>query len=93
MVLGFVVVFFVFRENSFTSSIIEVSEEQEIISTGPYGVVRHPMYVGEMCIRDSSMATYGYWRTTFRSQPSDLQLIEGWDFAIEVEDGLSANRD
>ena len=50
MVLGFVVVFFVFRENSFTSSIIEVSEEQEIISTGPYGVVRHPMYVGALIL-------------------------------------------
>lgn len=44
--LGYALVFFVFRKNSYTSRIIEVSKEQKVISTGPYAVVRHPMYVG-----------------------------------------------
>jgi len=44
--VGFFIVFLVFRENSFTSAIIEVSQEQKVITSGPYGVVRHPMYAG-----------------------------------------------
>jgi protein-S-isoprenylcysteine O-methyltransferase Ste14 len=42
--LGFLGVFFVFRENSFTSATIELAPDQKVISTGPYALVRHPMY-------------------------------------------------
>jgi protein-S-isoprenylcysteine O-methyltransferase Ste14 len=48
VVLGLLVVFLVFKENSFTSAIIEVNKEQKVISTGPYSVVRHPMYSGAL---------------------------------------------
>jgi protein-S-isoprenylcysteine O-methyltransferase Ste14 len=44
--LGLYIVFLVFRENTFTSATIEVQEEQRVISTGPYAIVRHPMYAG-----------------------------------------------
>jgi protein-S-isoprenylcysteine O-methyltransferase Ste14 len=43
---GWFIVFLVFRENSFASATIEVSGDQRVISTGPYAVVRHPMYTG-----------------------------------------------
>jgi protein-S-isoprenylcysteine O-methyltransferase Ste14 len=46
--LGLLIVFFVFRENSYTSATITVSEGQKVISTGPYRVVRHPMYAGAL---------------------------------------------
>jgi protein-S-isoprenylcysteine O-methyltransferase Ste14 len=46
VVLGLMLIFIVFRENSYTSGIIEVNKGQSVISTGPYGVVRHPMYSG-----------------------------------------------
>ena len=46
--LGLLIIFLVFRENSFTSAVIEVNEGQKVISTGPYGVVRHPMYAGAL---------------------------------------------
>jgi protein-S-isoprenylcysteine O-methyltransferase Ste14 len=46
VVLGFSIIFLVFKENSYASGIIEVGKEQKVISTGPYGVVRHPMYSG-----------------------------------------------
>jgi protein-S-isoprenylcysteine O-methyltransferase Ste14 len=42
--LGFLGVFFVFRKNSFTSATIELAPDQKVISTGPYALVRHPMY-------------------------------------------------
>jgi protein-S-isoprenylcysteine O-methyltransferase Ste14 len=48
--LGFLVVFFVFRENTYTSSVIEVAAEQRVIETGPYAVVRHPMYLGALVL-------------------------------------------
>jgi protein-S-isoprenylcysteine O-methyltransferase Ste14 len=46
--LGLFIVFRVFRENSFTSATIEVSQEQRVVSTGPYRWVRHPMYAGAL---------------------------------------------
>jgi protein-S-isoprenylcysteine O-methyltransferase Ste14 len=44
--LGFLLIFFVYRENSFASATIEIAEGQKVISTGMYGLVRHPMYFG-----------------------------------------------
>jgi protein-S-isoprenylcysteine O-methyltransferase Ste14 len=47
---GFLVVFLVFRENTFTSAVIEVASEQRVVSSGPYAVVRHPMYAGALVL-------------------------------------------
>ena len=44
--MGFLIVFRVFKANSFASGTIEVSSEQALISTGPYKIIRHPMYSG-----------------------------------------------
>ena len=41
---GWLGIFLVFRENSFGAATIELSEDQRVISTGPYAWVRHPMY-------------------------------------------------
>jgi protein-S-isoprenylcysteine O-methyltransferase Ste14 len=46
--LGLFFVFRVFRANTFTSATIEVAAEQGVISTGPYALVRHPMYSGAL---------------------------------------------
>ena len=43
-------VYLVFRENSYTSGTIEVGEEQTIVTTGPYRLVRHPMYSGAILL-------------------------------------------
>jgi protein-S-isoprenylcysteine O-methyltransferase Ste14 len=48
VVLGLYFVFLVFRENSFASGTIEVGSEQQVIATGPYALVRHPMYIGAL---------------------------------------------
>ncbi len=48
IVLGFYLVFLVFRENTFASGTIEVGAEQRVIATGPYALVRHPMYIGAL---------------------------------------------
>jgi protein-S-isoprenylcysteine O-methyltransferase Ste14 len=37
-------VYLVFKENSFGASTVEIVKGQKVISTGPYAVVRNPMY-------------------------------------------------
>ena len=44
--VGYYIVFLALRENRWAASIIEVQPGQSVISTGPYGIVRHPMYSG-----------------------------------------------
>lgn len=44
--LAYWLVFLVMRANSFAGSTIEVEKGQNVIATGPYGWVRHPMYLG-----------------------------------------------
>ena len=62
ILLGFMIVFFVFKKNSYTSSVIEVSKNQKVITTGPYAVVRHPMYSGAlMIILFTPLALDSYW--------------------------------
>lgn len=38
----------VMRENAYLSRTVEVQEDQTVISTGLYGVVRHPMYLATL---------------------------------------------
>ena len=44
--LGYLIIFFVFKQNSYASRIVEVNAHQKVVSTGLYAIVRHPMYVG-----------------------------------------------
>jgi protein-S-isoprenylcysteine O-methyltransferase Ste14 len=44
LVLSLAMIFFVFRENSYAAATIKVEAEQTVIATGPYRLVRHPMY-------------------------------------------------
>lgn len=44
VVLGFLGVLRIFKENSFAFSTIELASDQRVISTGPYTLIRHPMY-------------------------------------------------
>jgi protein-S-isoprenylcysteine O-methyltransferase Ste14 len=46
--IGMYFIFHVYRENTFTSATIEVALDQRVISSGPYRVVRHPMYASSL---------------------------------------------
>jgi len=59
--LGFFGVFFVFRENSFTSATIELAPDQKVISTGPYTLVRHPMYAAALVMLLGIPIALGSW--------------------------------
>jgi protein-S-isoprenylcysteine O-methyltransferase Ste14 len=41
---GVFLIYRVFRENTYCSSVVEVHENQTVVRTGPYRLVRHPMY-------------------------------------------------
>ena len=59
--IGFFAVFLVFKENSYASSIIEVGAEQKVVTTGPYAVVRHPMYSGALVMLVGVPLALGSW--------------------------------
>jgi protein-S-isoprenylcysteine O-methyltransferase Ste14 len=62
VILGYGVVFLAFKENPYASRIIEVTTDQAVISTGPYAIVRHPMYLGALLLYISSPLALGsYW--------------------------------
>lgn len=46
VLLGYLMVFLVFRENSYAGRTVEVVKGQKVISSGPYSIIRHPMYLG-----------------------------------------------
>ena len=48
VILGCYVVYRVFQENRFAAATIRVEPGQSLIDTGPYAVVRHPMYSGSL---------------------------------------------
>jgi protein-S-isoprenylcysteine O-methyltransferase Ste14 len=43
---AYIFIFFVFKENTYASTVIQVHNKQHVITTGPYSIVRHPMYLG-----------------------------------------------
>ena len=63
---GYIFIFFVLRENSYASRIIEVEKGQKVISTGPYAIVRHPMYLGVLLmLLFTPLALGSYWALIF----------------------------
>jgi protein-S-isoprenylcysteine O-methyltransferase Ste14 len=54
-------VLLVFRTNSYASRVIEVDASQQLISTGPYAIVRHPMYLGLVVANLSIPLALGSW--------------------------------
>lgn len=61
MALGWLAIYFVFRENSYTSATIELAPDQRVISSGPYALVRHPMYAGALVLLLGIPIALGSW--------------------------------
>lgn len=60
--VGFYFIFLVYKENTFTSATIEVVADQKVISTGPYAIVRHPMYASALLyLAGTPLALGSYW--------------------------------
>jgi protein-S-isoprenylcysteine O-methyltransferase Ste14 len=61
VLLGYLGIFFVFRENSFAAATIQSPEDQRVISTGPYAFVRHPMYATALVMLLGMPIALGSW--------------------------------
>lgn len=63
MVVSFILMSLVFRENSYLSATVRVQEERghAVITTGPYHYVRHPMYAGGLFLFLGTPLLLGSW--------------------------------
>ena len=51
----------VMKTNSYASRIVEVEEDQRLVRTGPYAVVRHPMYASAAVMFFATPVALGSW--------------------------------
>ena len=62
VIVGFYFIFRVYRENSYASATIEIAKDQKVIDTGPYSLVRHPMYTSALIyLFGTPLALGSYW--------------------------------
>jgi protein-S-isoprenylcysteine O-methyltransferase Ste14 len=61
VLLGWLVMFIVFRANPWAASTIEVAEGQTVVSSGPYALMRHPMYAGAFFMLCGIPIALGSW--------------------------------
>lgn len=85
---AFVFLFFVFRQNTYLSATIEVQEKQEVVSTGLYAIIRHPMYTGALALMlFTPIALGSFWGLA----PSILLAVLIGIRAIDEENKLGAD--
>jgi protein-S-isoprenylcysteine O-methyltransferase Ste14 len=66
VLISYLFIFRVFKENSYASRIVEIQKGQKVISTGPYALVRHPMYLGALILYIfAPLALGSYWGMLF----------------------------
>lgn len=54
--------FWTFRENAFAAPVVKIQEGQRVIDTGPYALVRHPMYASALFLFIGTPLLLGSWR-------------------------------
>ncbi|CAL79014.1 conserved hypothetical protein; putative membrane protein; putative exported protein [Bradyrhizobium sp. ORS 278] len=61
VVAGFLGIWRVFRENTFSAATVGVVQGQVVVSTGPYAIVRHPMYAAALVLLAGIPIALGSW--------------------------------
>ncbi len=86
--LSYLIFYFVFRENTYGAATIQVVENQRVISTGPYALVRHPMYTGALILLLGIPLALGSWWGLLMFIPGAAGII--WRL-LDEESFLSRN--
>jgi protein-S-isoprenylcysteine O-methyltransferase Ste14 len=52
-----------FKENTFSAPVVRIQKERghKVISTGPYAIVRHPLYAGALLLMPGTALLLGSW--------------------------------
>lgn len=85
---GYLIFFLTVRENSFASRVIKVEAGQRVVVTGPYAVVRHPMYVGfSLMMLFAPLALGSWWALipALATPPSLMMRIVDEERAMTAE--------
>jgi protein-S-isoprenylcysteine O-methyltransferase Ste14 len=61
VLLGYALFFRVLQVNSYASRVIGVEAGQRLVTEGPYGVVRHPMYLAILVMYFATPVALGSW--------------------------------
>lgn len=75
VLFGFLIIFQVFHVNTFASGVIEVAKMQTVVWTGPYSVVRHPMYAGALIMLAGVPIALGSWWGLLMFVPMALVIV------------------
>jgi len=73
--LGLLITFFRVQRITVTSAVIQVDTEQKAIPTGPYALVRHPMYIGALVMLLGVPLALGSWWGLFTIVPITLVIV------------------
>ena len=59
--ISFYIFYLVSKVNTYAAANVRVEKEQKVISTGLYGIVRHPMYLGALILVLGTPLALGSW--------------------------------
>ena len=90
IVLSFAGFILVFRANTYGAATIQVAEGQRVISTGPYAVVRHPMYSFALLMMLGMPPALGSWWGLLMVVPAIVAIVAR---QLDEEQFLSRNLD
>ncbi len=74
LLVGYALYAEVLRENVYLSRVVEVQDNQRVIDTGLYGIVRHPMYLAVTLLYLAIPLVLGSWWALLMMSPCILLL-------------------
>jgi protein-S-isoprenylcysteine O-methyltransferase Ste14 len=94
VVVGLGIAMLVVVQNNYAAANITVEADQTVVSTGLYGLVRHPMYFGSLIMMvGTSLALGSYWGLVAVVVMALLFVLRIVDEEKALTDGLSGYRE
>ncbi len=91
---GYLLTLYVFKINSFAARVVDVEKEQKVITTGPYALVRHPMYFALIFFYGASPLALGsYWALIFAFLIIPILIFRIKDEEKELLENLAGYRE
>src|SRR5512143_1571794 len=75
MLCGYGLFVRVLLENRYAARVVDVEANQHVVTTGPYAVVRHPMYVAAMLMMLATPLALGSWWAMLAAAPTVAMFV------------------